>query len=188
VSVAGLLTAAEYAVREYCVYLSYDLEAARARGDVDAADALHNRWVAAGELWRELREAKPTAVTGEPWIVDEVRATAKHLLWQLNLLTDPAAFVRRREVSPRRRTRNTAPVPVGQPPYGWRAVAGGLIRDDREHPVLERMRIMRADGASYREIADALNRDNIPARRGRWHPLTVARIIARQDPLTSVAL
>lgn len=181
-SVGAMLDAAEQAVREYCVYLSHDRDAARRRGDRDVADLLHRRWIAAGELAEELHASNPDTIAAEPWIVEEVKTTARHLLWQLGEITDPGGFARRRQVSHYRRKRNTAPVPVGQPPYGWRAAAGGLVRDDDEHQVLERMRALRSQGASYRQIADELNDAGVPARRGRWHPLTVARIVSRSDP------
>jgi DNA invertase Pin-like site-specific DNA recombinase len=69
----------------------------------------------------------------------------------------------------------------GGPPYGWRAEGGGLVRDPAEQAVRERMRELRAGGASYARIADALNAEGVPARRGRWHPQTVARALERGE-------
>ena len=37
----------------------------------------------------------------------------------------------------------------------------------------------RAAGDSLRDIADRLNAGGVPARRGRWHPQTVARVLDR---------
>lgn len=42
------------------------------------------------------------------------------------------------------------------------------------------MKRWRREGKSLRDIADRLNREGIPARRGRWHPQTVQRVIDRQ--------
>jgi DNA invertase Pin-like site-specific DNA recombinase len=70
----------------------------------------------------------------------------------------------------------------GGPPYGWRAEDGALVRDDAEQAVRTRMRAMRGQGASFGRIADALNAEGIPARRGRWHSQTVARALERGEP------
>ena len=67
----------------------------------------------------------------------------------------------------------------GGPPYGQRADGGQLVPDEAEQAVLARMRAMRDEGASLRDIADALNAEGIRARRGPWHPQTVARALGR---------
>jgi DNA invertase Pin-like site-specific DNA recombinase len=67
----------------------------------------------------------------------------------------------------------------GGPPYGWRAVEHELVPDEAEQAVRARMRALRDSGASFRAIADALNAEGIPARRGQWHPQTVARTLER---------
>ena len=71
----------------------------------------------------------------------------------------------------------------GGPPYGWQARDGELVRDPAEQAVRERMAAMRAEGTSYGKIADALNAEGITARRGRWHPQTVARALEREEGL-----
>jgi DNA invertase Pin-like site-specific DNA recombinase len=66
----------------------------------------------------------------------------------------------------------------GAPPYGWRAEGGELVADDDEQAVLERIRVMRVEGASLRDIAGVLNAEGVPSKRGgRWHPQTVARVL-----------
>jgi DNA invertase Pin-like site-specific DNA recombinase len=67
----------------------------------------------------------------------------------------------------------------GGPPYGQRAADGQLVPDEAEQAVLARMRAMRAGDASLRNIAEALNAEGIRARRGPWHPQTVARALER---------
>ena len=68
----------------------------------------------------------------------------------------------------------------GAPPYGWRAVGKALVEHDDEKAVVAHLLAGRAAGRSYRELADGLNAAGVPARRGRWHPQTVARAVTRQ--------
>lgn len=71
---------------------------------------------------------------------------------------------------------------VGQVPYGMRLAADGvrLETDPAEARVLELIRSLRAEGLSIRAIAARLDADGIPARGGRWHPTTVARLLERE--------
>lgn len=69
----------------------------------------------------------------------------------------------------------------GAPGFGTVAVDGHLVPDSTETAAVERMMEMREAGASYAAIADALNADGVPTKRGgRWHPSTVQRVL---DPL-----
>lgn len=68
----------------------------------------------------------------------------------------------------------------GSPPYGFRSTDRELVEVDAEQAVLERMRAWRADGASYERIADRLNAEGTPAKRGGgWHAPTVSRALGR---------
>jgi len=71
---------------------------------------------------------------------------------------------------------------VGAPPYGLRAEGGELVPDDDELLVVERIVGWAADGVSLAQIASTLNNDDVPARRGRWHPTTVGRVLKRMTP------
>lgn len=57
---------------------------------------------------------------------------------------------------------------------------GELAGEDR---VLERIRTLEAQGVGHSAIANRLNEEGIPTRRGkRWHPTTIANILgARRD-------
>lgn len=70
---------------------------------------------------------------------------------------------------------------VGQVPFGARLAADGvhLEANPAELRVLELVRELRAEGLSIRAIADRLDADGVPARGGRWHPTTVARLLDR---------
>ena len=67
----------------------------------------------------------------------------------------------------------------GAPAYGVSATGGGELEADAEEvAVLDRIKTMRAGGASYRDVAAVLNADGVPAKRGgRWQPTTVARML-----------
>ena len=177
VSIAGVINDAEGAVRELAVYLSHDLDAARRRGDPEAARILRSQWERAGRLADELHQLRPEAVATEPRALAEVRALATDLSLRLAAMT-PA-----RRGTPRSR-RDVATIgdvraTPGQPPYGYMAVAGELVPDLDEQRQVQRMVQLRNAGHSLREIADALNDDGVPARRGQWHPQTVARVVDR---------
>lgn len=72
---------------------------------------------------------------------------------------------------------------VGQVPYGFTLAANGrdLERDPEEQRVVARVRAMRADGKTLQAITDALNDERVPARGGRWHLTSVARMLKRED-------
>ena len=65
----------------------------------------------------------------------------------------------------------------GAPPYGWRAAErdekgrrGRLVANPQEQAVLAKMRALRADGASLRDVCRALDAEGITARRGQVAP------------------
>jgi len=61
--------------------------------------------------------------------------------------------------------------PGGKRPFGWDVVDGKLVENADEQAVLIRMRAMRSDGATYRDIGAAVGKD----------PKTVMRIISRSS-------
>ncbi len=90
------------------------------------------------------------------------------------------AMITLRLRSGRRRKAELGGYAYGAPPYGQRVHAGTLVPDDREQASLARMRELRAQGASYREIALALEAEAHQPKRGlRWHPMTIRQILAR---------
>ncbi|MFH9244697.1 recombinase family protein [Streptomyces lydicus] len=67
---------------------------------------------------------------------------------------------------------------TGAPAYGQRAVDKELQPHDQEAEVIARMRQWQAEGVSIRGIADRLNAEGTPTKRGaRWHPTTVNRLL-----------
>lgn len=68
----------------------------------------------------------------------------------------------------------------GSPAFGKRAIDKELVTDEREAAVAARMQELRADGESYRQIADQLNTEGLaPKRGGVWHSMTVSRVLGR---------
>lgn len=68
----------------------------------------------------------------------------------------------------------------GAPAFGWQSVERELAPLPPEQDTLTRMRQLRANGASYREIAAILRAEGRPPKRGNsWHPMTVARALNR---------
>lgn len=71
----------------------------------------------------------------------------------------------------------------GQPPFGYRAKGPGLLEPiPDEQDVLATMRAWQTDGMALAEIARRLNDQGLSARRGRWHPTSVARVLRRAAP------
>ena len=56
---------------------------------------------------------------------------------------------------------------------------GKLVRDAKEQALVERIKELRARRLTIKNIAATLNRDGAPARGGRWHATTVARLLRR---------
>jgi Recombinase len=50
-----------------------------------------------------------------------------------------------------------------------------------EKRIIQEIQALRSVGMSYRAIADDLNRAGVRARRARWHPTTIARILRREE-------
>jgi IS30 family transposase len=54
------------------------------------------------------------------------------------------------------------------------------MTDPAEREVARRIRRLHRGGLSIRRIADQLNAEQVPAKRGGpWHPTTVARVLRR---------
>ena len=71
----------------------------------------------------------------------------------------------------------------GSPPYGYRVEDGQLVSNPVEQAVLVRIAELRSLGATFRQIARALDAEgHRPKRARRWHPETVRRVVQRTQP------
>lgn len=70
---------------------------------------------------------------------------------------------------------------IGPPPYGFQVAEDGihLEEEPQEQRVLDVIQRLHAQGESIRAIARTLEKYAVPARGSKWHPTTVARILAR---------
>jgi DNA invertase Pin-like site-specific DNA recombinase len=70
----------------------------------------------------------------------------------------------------------------GPPPLGYRAVGRELVADDDEQEVLDRIRALRAEGRSLREIGTMLTAEGLrPKRSDSWRPGSLALIVRRLE-------
>jgi DNA invertase Pin-like site-specific DNA recombinase len=68
-----------------------------------------------------------------------------------------------------------------RPTVGFDAIDGKLITNDAEQALIARIRALKAAGTSLAKIADQLNADKVPTKRGgaAWHASTVKKIVDR---------
>jgi DNA invertase Pin-like site-specific DNA recombinase len=92
------------------------------------------------------------------------------------------AMVRLRLSAGRRRKAEIGGYAFGSPRYGVKAEAGVLVEDPDEAAAVARIRELRAEGCSLREIAAVLTSEGFkPKRSAVWHPESLRRIVARLD-------
>ncbi len=69
---------------------------------------------------------------------------------------------------------------VGAPALGYRVNGGKLEKEALEQKTVQKIRRLRAKGWTLQAIADKLNAESVPTKRGgRWHPSTVTYIVRR---------
>lgn len=94
------------------------------------------------------------------------------------------SMIRLRLRSGRARKRESGYAGDGPPPFGYRVEGGELVEDYGEQKVLARIRELRADGRSLREIAATLTEEGYrPKRSATWHPGSLRLIVKRLDAL-----
>lgn len=70
---------------------------------------------------------------------------------------------------------------VGSPALGFKMTEGQLEADQTELAIVDRILKLRAGGLTLQAIADTLNAEEIPTKRGgKWHPSTVTYILGRK--------
>lgn len=70
---------------------------------------------------------------------------------------------------------------VGSPALGFRMTGGQLEAEQNEQAIVARILGLRAKNMTLQGIADLLNDESIPTKRGgKWHPSTVSNILSRK--------
>lgn len=69
---------------------------------------------------------------------------------------------------------------TGQVRFGFKATPDGhVVEDEGEKKTISRVLELRSNGSSIRTIASQLQAEGIPCRGQRWHPTTIARLLAQ---------
>ena len=66
-----------------------------------------------------------------------------------------------------------------QAPFGFSRVGKDLVEDENEQQVIEMVQRLHQEGQSNRQITRTLEASDFQARSGRWHHVTVGRILQR---------
>jgi DNA invertase Pin-like site-specific DNA recombinase len=92
------------------------------------------------------------------------------------------AMIRLRLRTGRARKREHGYAGDGPPPFGYRAEARQLVEDAGEQAVVARIRVLRGEGRSLREIAATLSAEGYrPKRSSTWHPGSLRLIVNRLE-------
>jgi DNA invertase Pin-like site-specific DNA recombinase len=90
------------------------------------------------------------------------------------------AMIALRLRSGRRQKAHNGGYAYGSPPFGYRAHGHELVEYPEEQRTIERMRVLRAAGASFRSIATTLQAEgHAPKRGATWHPMTIRQVLSR---------
>jgi len=134
------------------------------------------------EIKRMGGQAFSTSDAEAGYLTDDPNDPARKLIRQvLGAVSEyERSMVALRLRSGRKRKAEKGGFAYGSPHYGTRAVAGELVPDEREQATLARIRELRDAGLSLRKMAEVLTAEgHRPKRAERWHPQSLARIVAR---------
>jgi DNA invertase Pin-like site-specific DNA recombinase len=88
-------------------------------------------------------------------------------------------LIRQRMAKGRREKRAQGGYVAGSPRFGMKAHDKALVVHEAEAEAIARIRALRDEGLSLRAIVRQLEADGVSSKRGaRWHPTTVARLLA----------
>lgn len=66
----------------------------------------------------------------------------------------------------------------GEIPYGYDALDASLVENPAEQEVIARMKRLRKQGLSFQRVADNLNADGIPTKKGcTWKAMQISRVV-----------
>jgi DNA invertase Pin-like site-specific DNA recombinase len=112
---------------------------------------------------------------------DPTRALVRRILGSISAYERET--IRLRLMAGRARKKLEGGYTGGPPPFGWVAVRGALVKVPAEQLVIRRMRRLRAEGYSFRQIAERLESAGIRSRatNGKWRPMTISAILERDS-------
>ncbi len=88
--------------------------------------------------------------------------------------------------SGRRKKADNGGYAYGAPAFGQAAKGGALVARPDEQATIVRIQELHSEGCSLRQIAGQLTLDGRRTKRGgRWHPITVSRILTRENAAKS---
>jgi DNA invertase Pin-like site-specific DNA recombinase len=140
------------------------------------------------EVHRAGGEVFSTSAAEQQYLVDDPEDPSRRLIRQvLGAVSEyERSMISLRLRSGRKRKAELGGFAYGSPPYGTATAAGRLVADEFEQANVARMRSLRRNGASLREIASTLEAEGRrPRRSGHWHPSTVQRVLGRSKPTFS---
>jgi DNA invertase Pin-like site-specific DNA recombinase len=149
------------------------------------ARALHVQEAVLARAWQA--QAGVWEVVGDRQVLhddpdDPMRTFVRQVMGAASQLE--RGLVRARMQGGRRRKQGHDGYAGGFVPYGWAVVGSGkaarLVEVEEEQRQLKRMAAMRRRGRTLRQIADRLNADGVPARRGGpWRHTSVRSALRR---------
>jgi DNA invertase Pin-like site-specific DNA recombinase len=145
------------------------------------ARSLHIQEAVLGLLWsrgakvftceREVLQDDPS---------DPTRTLIRHVLGAIGQF-ERQTITNRMQLG-RQAKRQSGGYAFGAPPFGSQSVNGKLKDLADEQAVIQRIIELRTAGASFREIANELNDNELKPRRADiWYPQTVSRVIERES-------
>ncbi len=116
--------------------------------------------------------------TSEPDVEgsDELRELIRNILG--SVAAYERAVIRGRMMAGRRAKAAEGRFIGGIPRFGYVALNGELVEDEREQTTVARVRQLDAEGLSLRQIAERLEQEGLRPKRGeRWHPVQISRVL-----------
>jgi DNA invertase Pin-like site-specific DNA recombinase len=151
-------------------------------------DRLARDLVLQEQLLAEVRrmggEVFSTSASESAFLVDDPDDPSRKLIRQILGAVNEyeRTMIRLRLRSGRARKRLAGYAGDGPPPFGYRAEAGELVADADEQAILARIRALRSEGRSLRDIAAVLTGEGYrPKRSATWHPGSLRLIVNRME-------
>lgn len=135
-----------------------------------------------GQAKREGIRIYSTLTTEDAYLEDDPKDPTRKLIRQvLGAVADyERAMIRLRMAAGANRKKAAGGYAGGGIPFGFRTEGQELVPEPLERKALTRMKKLKAEGMSLREIARDLDRGGFAPRKGRsWHPQSVSRILSR---------